>query len=240
MSSSMRPAISTSVKGSEAPASPQICSHEAQTLTSGLSSTPGPTKCTTSTVPESISRKKVPPIQGALNSKNTQIGTPRAMGALRHCRSPALLHHLTGTPSITYHTRFSIPVKNPPSPKFSTRTEPDNEDDEDSLSESTDSSDELKAQLVLNATRAERDVCLVEKTLADCILKENTALGKLYKFEATEAERKLEDANIDIGFVCHSVRKCGITLYEDSKPRKRHRQKETWLVHKDLRVRRRP
>jgi hypothetical protein len=151
MSSSMRPAISTSVKGSEAPASPQICSHEAQTLvstnheetsasilphsqTSGLSSTPGPTKCTSSTVPESISRKKVPPIQGALNSKNTQIGTPRAMGALRHCRSPALLHHLTGTPSITYHTRFSIPVKNPPSPKFSTRMEPDNEDDEDSLS----------------------------------------------------------------------------------------------------------
>ncbi|KAG1745142.1 hypothetical protein EDD22DRAFT_958542 [Suillus occidentalis] len=93
-------------------------------------------------------------------------------------------------------------------------------DDEDRLSESIDSSNELKAQLILNATQAQQDGRLAEKTLADCILKENTALGKLYKFKATEAERKLEDTDIDIGFVHHSVQKSGITLYEDSKPRK--------------------
>ncbi|KAG1761824.1 hypothetical protein EV702DRAFT_1201092 [Suillus placidus] len=123
-----------------------------------------------------------------------------------------------------------MPVKNPPSPKLSIMMESDCEDHEDSLSDSTDSSNidhtsnELKAQLVLNATRAQRDVHLAEKTLADSILKQNTVLGKLYEFEVTEAERKLEDADIDISFVCHSVRKSGITLYEDSNPRKCRRE----------------
>ncbi|KAG1852598.1 hypothetical protein C8R48DRAFT_777418 [Suillus tomentosus] len=121
-------------------------------------------------------------------------------------------------------------MKNPASPKVPIMRESDCKNHEDSLSESTDSSDPLKAQLVLNATRAQRDVRLAEKTLADCILKENAAPGKLYKFEATEAERKLEDTNIDIGFVRHSVRKSGITLYEDStKPRKHRRESASQL-----------
>ncbi|KAG2097521.1 uncharacterized protein F5147DRAFT_777979 [Suillus discolor] len=221
MSSSIRPATSTSVKGSKAPPSPLICSCEAQTLTSGLSSTPRPRKNTTTTISGSISHKKTLPMDGVLSSKNIQIGTPRAMGTLLTCRSPALLHHLTSMPG---NYRFSM--KNPASPKFPIMRESDCEDHKDSLSESTDSSDidhssnELKAQLVLNATQAQRNVCLAEKMLADCILKENAALRKLYKFKATEAKRKLEDTDIDIGFVHHSVRKSGITLYEDSKPRK--------------------
>ncbi|KAG0698408.1 hypothetical protein DFH29DRAFT_878018 [Suillus ampliporus] len=243
MSSNIQPVTSTSVKGSGAPLSPPICSHEAQTLTSGLSSTPRPTK-RTPTISESVSHKKIPPVQGVSNSnlKNIQIGTPRAMGALRTYRSPALLHHLIGTPSITH---YRISVKNSPSPKLPITTESDCEDceeHEDSLSESTDSSDidrtsnELKAQLVLNATRAQRDVRLAEKTLADCILKENTALRKLYEFEATEAERKLEDADIDIGFVCHSVRKSGIALYEDTNPRKRRRESASQVDGNVLRL----
>lgn len=76
-------------------------------------------------------------------------------------------------------------------------------------------------------TRAQRDVRLAEKTLADCVLKQNVALGKLYRFEASEAERNLEDADIDIGYVRHSVRKSGIILSKDfttSKPRKRRRK----------------
>jgi hypothetical protein len=62
----------------------------------------------------------------------------------------------------------------------------------------------------------------------DCVLKQNVALGKLYRFEASEAERNLEDTDIDIGYVCHSVRKSVITLSEDftttSKPQKHHRK----------------
>lgn len=60
---------------------------------------------------------------------------------------------------------------------------------------------EDKAQLILNATRAQRDVRLTEKRLADSIVKANTALGMLYKFEVLEAERNLQEANVDIGYV---------------------------------------
>ncbi|KAG2132154.1 uncharacterized protein EDB93DRAFT_1107984 [Suillus bovinus] len=113
-----------------------------------------------------------------------------------------------------------------PSPIFPTKTESDS-NCEDSDNESTThpidtrSSDKFKAQLVLNATRAQRNVCLAEKTLADCVVQQNIVLGRLYQFEATEAGRKLEDADINIGYVRHSVRKIGITLLEDfptSKP----------------------
>ncbi|KAG2028609.1 hypothetical protein BDR03DRAFT_1019582 [Suillus americanus] len=120
-----------------------------------------------------------------------------------------------------------------PSPVFSVKTESDS-NCEDSDNESTHtidtqarSSEEHKAQLVLNATRAQQDVCFAEKTLTDCVVQQNRALGLLYQFEATEAGRKLEDAHIDIGYVRHSVRKIGITLLEDStssKPRKRRRK----------------
>ncbi|KAG1888817.1 hypothetical protein F4604DRAFT_1915872 [Suillus subluteus] len=119
------------------------------------------------------------------------------------------------------------------SPAFSIKTEP-NSTCEESNNESANSNstpgrtnEEFKAQLVLNTTRAQRDVCLVEKTLADCVLKQNEALGKLFKFKATEAERKLEDTDIDISYVHHLVRKSDIMLFKDfttGKPRKRCRK----------------
>ncbi|KAG2111213.1 uncharacterized protein F5147DRAFT_771942 [Suillus discolor] len=169
-----------------------------------------------------------------------RVGTPRAIGALRN-RSPALLHHLA-TPIVAHSATSRLNVdKKLPSPIFPITTEP-NSDCKDSDNESTNSNDtraskEFKAQLVLNVTRAQRDVRLAEKTLADSVLKQNVALGKLYEFEATEAERKLEDADIDIGYVHHSVRKSGITLLEDfastSKPRKYHR-KSTSHIDSDM------
>ncbi|KAG2337499.1 hypothetical protein BDR05DRAFT_952573 [Suillus weaverae] len=142
------------------------------------------------------------------------IGTPRAIGALQTIRSPALLHHLT--PGIAT-SRFSATMA---LAKVSTRmtTELVCEDSDDESTNSNDIScnEELKAQLVLNVMRAQQDICLAEKKLADCILNKNTVLGVLYQFKATEAERKLEDANMDIGYVCHSLCKSGIMLYEDS------------------------
>jgi hypothetical protein len=94
--------------------------------------------------------------------------------------------------------------------------------------ESTTSSDvnhiKDKAQLILDATRVQHNVCLAEKRLADSIVKANVALGILYKFEVSEAERSLQEANVDISYVCHSFSKSGIALYEGcSKPRKCHR-----------------
>ncbi|KAG1790412.1 uncharacterized protein HD556DRAFT_1446141 [Suillus plorans] len=169
-------------------------------------------------------------MQGVLHSNLKHIGMPRAIGALRN-RSPALLRHLT-TPNVARST-LGLNLNKVPSPVFSVKTESDS-NCEDSDNESTHtidtqarSSEEHKAQLVLNATRAQRDVCFAEKTLADCVVQQNRALGLLYQFEATEAGRKLEDAHIDIGYVRHSVHKIGITLLEDftsSKPRKRRRK----------------
>ncbi|KAG1816958.1 hypothetical protein EV424DRAFT_1540659 [Suillus variegatus] len=173
-------------------------------------------------------------MQGVLHSNLTHVGTPRAIGALRN-RSPALLRHLT-TPNVARST-IGLNMEKVPSPIFPTKTESDS-NCEDSDNESTThpidtrSSDKFKAQLVLNATRAQRNVCLAEKTLADCVVQQNIALGRLYQFEATEAGRKLEDADIDIGYVRHSVRKIGITLLEDfptSKPRKRRRKSASQL-----------
>ncbi|KAG1901701.1 uncharacterized protein F5891DRAFT_979209 [Suillus fuscotomentosus] len=137
---------------------------------------------------------------------------------------------------ITNH-RFSTNTVLLASEKVST-TESDCEDinDEDTNSSDNGHDEEFKAQLVLNATRAQRDVRLAEKKLADCILKENTALGVLYQFKATEAERKLEDADMDIGYCpglvtalfgsCHdgnSIRPnneedCGLKVYGQCGP----------------------
>ncbi|KAG2747863.1 hypothetical protein P692DRAFT_20875189 [Suillus brevipes Sb2] len=95
-----------------------------------------------------------------------KIGTPRAIGALRN-RSPAVLRHLT-TPSVV-HSTSRLNVNKVPSPIFPVTTVPHSK---------TAIIDEFKAQLVLNVTRAQRDVRLADKTLADCVLKQNVALVK--------------------------------------------------------------
>jgi len=79
----------------------------------------------------------------------------------------------------------------------------------------------------LDASRAQRDVCLAEKKLADSIIKENDALGRLYKFQAGEAQKQLVDANVSIGYIRHSIRKSGVTLWENSKPRKCRRTSDS-------------
>ncbi|KAG1863703.1 hypothetical protein F4604DRAFT_1683576 [Suillus subluteus] len=139
------------------------------------------------------------------------IGTPRAIGALQTHRSPVLLHHLM-TPSIMNYGFSANTV--PASTKVSITVESDcgDIDDEDSNSSDIGCNEEFKAQLVLNAMQAQRDIHLAEKKLADCILKENAALGVLYEFKATEAERNLEDADMDIGYVHHSLLRHLLTL----------------------------
>ncbi|KAG1732350.1 hypothetical protein EDB19DRAFT_1831367 [Suillus lakei] len=76
--------------------------------------------------------------------------------------------------------------------------------------------------LVLDASRAQQDVRLAEKRLADSIIKENDALGRLYRFQAGEAQKQLVNTNVGIGYIHHSIHKSGIALLEESKPRKHH------------------
>ena len=93
----------------------------------------------------------------------------------------------------------------------------------DTAQESTDSTEEARARLVLDASRAQRDVRLAEKKLADSIIKENDAFGRLYRFQTEKAQKQLVDANFGIGYIHHSIRKSGVTLSDISKPRKRRR-----------------
>ncbi|KAG1747220.1 uncharacterized protein EDB91DRAFT_1245657 [Suillus paluster] len=172
-------------------------------------------------------------MQGISHPNWKRIGTPRAIGALLNVdkKLPSPIFPITTEPNSdcedSNNASSTVPIH--------AQDSNDNVAQESTNSNDTWASEEFKAQLVLNVTQAQRDVCLAEKTLADSVLKQNVALGKLYEFEATEAERKLEDADIDIGYVHHSVCKSGITLLEDfatSKPRK-HCRKSTSHVDSD-------
>ncbi|KAH7920651.1 hypothetical protein BV22DRAFT_1050184 [Leucogyrophana mollusca] len=83
-------------------------------------------------------------------------------------------------------------------------------DDEESVSDSSAVTDESSAdfrhdcdvaKLVLEAARAKRKVCRAEQYLAECVLEEHTILGDLYRCKAEAAERKLENADLNVGRV---------------------------------------
>ncbi|KAG0704059.1 hypothetical protein DFH29DRAFT_997945 [Suillus ampliporus] len=123
-------------------------------------------------------------------------GTPRAIGALpKYIPSKAggLMQHLI-TPNIS-ESRHSIAAH---VSAFQPNKDCDDSDTSTTGDESIDSTEEARARLVLDASRAQRDVRLAEKKLADSIIKENDALGRLYRFQAGEAQKQLVDANVDV------------------------------------------
>ncbi|KAH7916992.1 hypothetical protein BV22DRAFT_1052767 [Leucogyrophana mollusca] len=97
---------------------------------------------------------------------------------------------------------------------------------EDSDSNETDESEFRagcdEAKLVLEVVRAKRKVRHAEKHLADCVLEQHSTLVNLYRFKADAAERRLEDAELDIGRVRVSIRQSGLSL-APSLPRRRRR-----------------
>ncbi|KAI5980697.1 hypothetical protein EDD15DRAFT_2205356 [Pisolithus albus] len=77
-----------------------------------------------------------------------------------------------------------------------------------------------EANFVLEAAHAQHNVCILEQQLAAAKVEEMVALGNLYRFRAQEAERRLEDANVDVGRIPHDICKNGVALRN---PRKRRR-----------------
>ncbi|KIK21888.1 hypothetical protein PISMIDRAFT_103254, partial [Pisolithus microcarpus 441] len=77
-----------------------------------------------------------------------------------------------------------------------------------------------EANFVLEAVRAQCNVCILEQQLAAAKVDETIALGNLYWFRAQTAERKLEDANIDVGRIRHNIRKSGVVLHNPCKHRR--------------------
>jgi hypothetical protein len=70
--------------------------------------------------------------------------------------------------------------------------------------------DHIGATLVLEAARAQHNVCLAEKVLSKHLSEEHAALGRLYQFQVAKAEKRLDNAECVIGAICNSMRTNGI------------------------------
>ncbi|KAI6036953.1 P-loop containing nucleoside triphosphate hydrolase protein [Pisolithus microcarpus] len=124
------------------------------------------------------------PVQLTLSSNAVlPKGTPSAIGALRLCKSAVFQ---------SYSTPFQNRNLNLVSPQInSTPTKAVDEEGSDTELEREE------ANFVLEAARAQRNMCILEQQLAAAKVDEMIALGNLYRFRAQTAEHKLEDANID-------------------------------------------
>ncbi|KAI6017740.1 hypothetical protein BKA83DRAFT_19104 [Pisolithus microcarpus] len=169
-----------------------------------------------------------PPVQPTLSSNAVlPKGTPSAIGALRLCKSAVFQ---------SYSTPFRNHNLNPVSPQInSTPTKAThsnvlthhlgwrsgwlaylqvNEEGSDTELE------QEEANFILEAACAQRNVCILEQQLAAAKVDEMIALGNLYRFRAQTAERKLEDANIDVGCIHHDICKSGVVLHNPHKHRR--------------------
>ena len=76
--------------------------------------------------------------------------------------------------------------------------------------------DQKEAHLLLNVVRTQATVCHLERQLVDAKIDENVALGNLYKCRARESEKRLENAEAELGCVRNSIRMSGGKLCDDS------------------------
>ncbi|KIJ08815.1 hypothetical protein PAXINDRAFT_18076 [Paxillus involutus ATCC 200175] len=87
----------------------------------------------------------------------------------------------------------------------------------DTLGRESDSDDEpptsqQEASLILEASVARRKVRHAEKALARCIMVKHEVLGRLYNLQATQAERRFEDAQLSVGKIRNSMRQSGLPI----------------------------
>ncbi|KIJ11380.1 hypothetical protein PAXINDRAFT_15694 [Paxillus involutus ATCC 200175] len=68
------------------------------------------------------------------------------------------------------------------------------------------------AILMLEAARAKRKVRQVQKYLVNCRLEEHTVFIELYCHQAETAEKRLEDADMDVGHVHNNIRHRNLLL----------------------------
>ncbi|KAI6022463.1 hypothetical protein BKA83DRAFT_4515146 [Pisolithus microcarpus] len=93
------------------------------------------------------------------------------------------------------------------------KTEPDFSD---SVDEDREEFNQQEAYLLLDIARAQATVRRLERQLVHAKLDENIALGNLYKCRAQESERRLENAEAELGCICNSIRMSGGKLCDDS------------------------
>ncbi|KAG6375183.1 hypothetical protein JVT61DRAFT_3392 [Boletus reticuloceps] len=139
-------------------------------------------------------------------------GTPSAIGALK--RNTFVSFKQYGTPYKNDNAGFSE------SPRKIHRTVVVEKPVFDTSQREEEEREEEEAKFILEAVRAQRNVCILEKQLATAKLEETVALGNLYRFRAHEAERRLGDANAEVGHIRHDIRKNGVVLHNPLKRRR--------------------
>ncbi|KAF8414371.1 hypothetical protein L210DRAFT_880781, partial [Boletus edulis BED1] len=77
---------------------------------------------------------------------------------------------------------------------------------------SNDDSEKEEARLLLEVVRAQCHVHQLEQDTVLAQLRENTAIGELYKFQADQAHKKLDTSECDLGYLHNEIRKHGISL----------------------------
>ncbi|KAI5987376.1 hypothetical protein EDD15DRAFT_2372368 [Pisolithus albus] len=100
------------------------------------------------------------------------------------------------------------------------KTEPDFSD---SVDEDREEFNQQEAYLLLDIARAQVTVRRLEQQLVHVKLDENIALGNLYKCRAQESERRLENAEAELGCIRNSIRMSGGKLCDDSACKHRRR-----------------
>ena len=88
------------------------------------------------------------------------------------------------------------------------------------MSDSDDNSEREEARLLLKAVRAQRQLHQLEQDVILTQLAEHAAIGELYKFQAVQAQKKLDTTEYDLGCLCNSIRKNGIVLADLPSTRK--------------------
>ncbi|KAF8444441.1 hypothetical protein L210DRAFT_3642682 [Boletus edulis BED1] len=122
-------------------------------------------------------------------------GTPSAIGALKLHRHAAISFHPTATP-----------FRNPKT--GSSRV----------LHYSDTTSEE--AQLALAVARAQRKVYNLEHQLVGARVEELESLGNLYRFRMQDTQRRVADANFDIGLIRRDISKNGVPFQSQHKRRR--------------------
>jgi len=82
-------------------------------------------------------------------------------------------------------------------------------------------SEQEEARFLLEVARAQWNVRSIEQELSKANLRENAALGELYKFRAELAEQKLDMAEFDLGYIRNLLRQGGHMLDDALSSRKR-------------------
>ncbi|KAI6013711.1 hypothetical protein BKA83DRAFT_4560155 [Pisolithus microcarpus] len=185
-----------------------------QTSVATIPGTPGANSgCSSFVLPSISSASRCKPGSNTIRAQ----GTPLAVGIVRGWKPNAIPSSLI-TPSHANPSGLSSSLLK----SSMLKTAVSQEDDDaqhvpTSISDADqDGSEQEEARFLLEVARAQRLVRSIEQELAKAKLKENIALGELYKFHAEEAERRLELVEFELGCMRNSMRNSTVAL--DNEP----------------------